>query len=212
MTLLRDRLKVYLIMGSQNCDRDPADILHDAIQGGITAFQFREKGAGSLEGDAKLALGKKLRAICRDHDVLFFVNDDLDLVEPLEADGIHVGQDDASAKEVRRQFPDKIIGLSVSNTGEVGRSPLNVVDYLGAGPVFATTSKHDAKAPVGPEWIETLQRDYPGMPIVGIGGITTDNAQLVFNAGAAGVSVISAVTEADDPRKAVQKLKACNRS
>src|SRR5699024_9806729 len=110
MATLSKRLRTYLIMGSQNCQRDPAVILKEAVQGGITAFQFREKGTGSLTGEAKRELGRQLRDICWNNDVLFLVNDDIDLAAALDADGIHVGQGDMSVEHVRKRFPHKIIG------------------------------------------------------------------------------------------------------
>lgn len=124
MTTLDERLRKYFITGSQNCDRDPAQILEEAIQGGITAFQYREKGKGSLTGGDKLKLGKQLREICRKANVLFFINDDVYLAEELDVDGIHVGQDDMSVTELRELFPNKIIGLSVSSDEEVEKSSL----------------------------------------------------------------------------------------
>ncbi|WP_174615558.1 thiamine phosphate synthase [Virgibacillus ihumii] len=199
-------LRKYLIMGSQNCDEDPVKILGAAIDAGITVFQFREKGSDALTGNAKLRLGLKLRLMCSRYDIPFIVNDDLNLVEPLEADGIHVGQDDQDAQQVRETFPDKFLGLSVSNQSEVSSSPIHLADYLGAGPMFHTSSKKDAKMPVGPEWIEQLRREYPDKPIVGIGGINENNAASVMDAGADGVAVISAVTKATDINAAVQRL------
>lgn len=199
-------LRKYLIMGSQDCNGDPAKILETAVAAGITAFQFREKGDGAITGNNKLQLGLKLRSICSRHNIPFIVNDDLDLVEPLEADGIHVGQDDQSVQKVRDSFPDKIIGLSVSNQAEVAKSPIRLVDYLGAGPVFQTASKDDAKKSVGPEWIKQLRMEYPHRPIVGIGGINESNAASVMEAGADGVAVISAITNAGDIHTAVSRL------
>lgn len=203
---LKQQLRKYLIMGSQNGTRSPVDILTEAIAGGITAFQFREKGKHALTGQAKLDLARQLREICRQNNVLFIVNDDVDLVNPLNADGIHIGQDDRPVEEVRKRFPSKVIGLSVSNQQEVGQSPLDLVDYLGAGPVFATITKPDAKQPVGTEWIKTLRKSFPHLPLVGIGGITTENAHSVIEAGADGVSVISAITEAKHIQAAVRQL------
>ncbi|MFD1363619.1 thiamine phosphate synthase [Lentibacillus salinarum] len=199
-------LRKYFIMGSQNCNYTPEDVLEKAAQAGITAFQFREKGEGSLTGQDKLALGRRLRDICTRYNVLFFVNDDIDLVERLGADGIHVGQDDMRLKEVRKMFPDKIIGLSVSSQTEVENSSIELADYLGAGSVFATSSKDDAEQAVGTKWIKTLKRQFPDMPIVGIGGITEKNAASVINAGADGVAVISAITKADNVEVTVQNL------
>jgi len=199
-------LRKYFIMGSQNCDRKPEDILKEAAKSGITAFQFREKGEGALTGEKKLALGRKLRDICARHNVMFFVNDDIDLIEPLEADGIHIGQDDMRLEKVREMFPDKLIGLSVSNQSDVDNSSIQLADYLGAGSVFSTPSKDDAGQAVGIEWIKTLRRQYPDIPIVGIGGITEENASSVIDAGADGVAVISAITKAGNVTEAVEKL------
>lgn len=199
-------LRKYFIMGSQNCETDPVKILEDAIAGGITAFQFREKGAGSLTGDAKLTLGKRLRKVCQAHHIPFFINDDTDLVETLHVDGIHVGQDDMSVLPLRRLYPNLLIGLSVSNEQELYNSPLASVDYIGVGPIYATNTKADAKNAVGVQWIQTVRKEYPALPIVGIGGISTDNAASVMEAGADGVSVISAITKADNIAEAVKAL------
>ena len=203
---LREQLRKYFIMGSQNCDRDPVEILREAVSAGITAFQYREKGDGALTGKAKLELGKQLREICAVHQVPFIVNDDIELVEPLQADGIHVGQDDLSVKEIRQLFPNKIIGLSVSNIHELEQSPLSFVDYIGAGPIYHTSTKSDAKSVVGVQWIETLSTQFPNLPIVGIGGIDTHNAPLVIQAGADGVAVISAISKAHNIKGVVEKL------
>lgn len=199
-------LRKYFIMGSQNCSRDPEVILQEAIAGGITAFQYREKGIGSLTGREKVLLGKKLRSICHVHQIPFFVNDDVELAEILEVDGIHVGQNDTPVEEVRKQFPNLLIGLSVSNTIELAKSPLSTVDYVGAGPVFTTTTKGDAKQAVGTEWIVELRRQQPTLPIVGIGGINTMNAQEVLEAGANGVAFISIITQAEDISAVLEKL------
>lgn len=203
---IQTNLRKYFIMGSQNCDRNPAEILETAAKAGITAFQFREKGAGSLSGDTKLELGKQLIEICRKYSIPFFVNDDVDLVEPLDADGIHVGQDDISVTTLRERFPSKLIGLSVSNADELANSPIQFVDYIGAGPMYTTSTKEDAKSVVGPEWISQLRKQYPNLPIVGIGGIITTNAKSVIEAGADGVAVISAITKAENITDVVERL------
>jgi len=202
---VRQSLRKYFIMGSQNCDQDPAEILKAAAAGGITAFQFREKGDEALSGEAKMALGKELRSICREYKIPFIVNDDVALVNELEADGIHVGQGDTSVIELRELFPDKIIGLSVSRN-ELADSPLAFVDYVGAGDIFGTTSKAHDKSAVGLDWVAVLRKQYPDLPIVGIGGINTENAASVIEAGADGVSVISAIAKADNIKEAVRQL------
>lgn len=201
------QLRKYFIMGSQNCgQRDPVKILDAALAAGITTFQFREKGNGSLTGTAKQTMGQNLREHCLRYHVPFIVNDDMKLAESLGADGIHVGQADTPVEHVREQFPDTIIGLSISNQDELENSPIQLVDYIGVGPIFPTTSKSDAKGTVGVEWLETLRRQYPAIPIVGIGGITAENATDVIDAGADGVSFISAITESKNMEQAVRML------
>src|SRR5690625_2223820 len=154
----KKHLRKYFIMGSQNCDRDPEYILQEALEAGITAFQFREKGQGSLVGEEKVKLGKKLRHLCFTHQIPFFINDDVELAEKLEVDGIHVGQEDTDVEVIRTKFPDLMIGLSVSNRKELERSPIHHIDYIGAGPIYATHTKEDAKQVVGTEWIHYLRQ------------------------------------------------------
>ena len=201
-------LRKYFIMGSKDCpkDRTPEATLREAIQGGITIYQFREKGRGSLQGEEKIALGKALRAICKEANIPFIINNDVELMDVLQADGIHVGQSDEPVKKIREKYPHKWIGLSISNMEQYEKSSLAYIDYIGAGPVFSTTSKSDALQPVGIEWIQTLRKLTPHIPIVGIGGISPDNALHVLHAGADGVSVISAITKAENIQKAVRSL------
>ncbi|SEH49059.1 thiamine-phosphate diphosphorylase [Halobacillus karajensis] len=204
--MLASKLRKYFIMGSQNCERDPLVILEEAIHGGITCFQYREKGEGSLTGQAKYSLGHKLRKRCAEAGILFIVNDDVELFDALDADGLHVGQEDLGVEDVRLKYPDTIIGLSVSNEDELNRSPLHLVDYLGAGPVYPTSSKKNAKPVVGTEWVKEVKRQVSPLPVVGIGGIHSGNANEVLDAGADGVAVISAIAQAEDVKATVQSI------
>jgi len=199
-------LRKYFIMGSPNCRRDPLQILQEAIDGGITAFQYREKGKNALSGGNKLALGLKLRQCCKEQGIPFFINDDIDLADKLEVDGIHVGQDDQSVEEIRSKYPTIMIGLSVSNDLELQESPIELVDYLGAGPIFPTLTKDDVKPVVGLEWIRKIKERYNEKPVVGIGGINSKNASEVIQSGAHGVAVITAITHSKDIIKTVREL------
>lgn len=199
-------LRKYFIMGSQDCIRDPEEILIEAIKAGITAFQYREKGPNSFESNEKIKLGKRLRQICLDYQIPFIINDNSELIKLLNVDGVHVGQDDISVDILREKYPDLLIGLSVSTESELDKSNLDIVDYIGVGPVYSTSSKADAKAVVGTKWITTIKKRYPELPIVGIGGITEKNAQKVIEAGADGVSVISAITKSKDIQKTVRLI------
>nr|WP_167261476.1 thiamine phosphate synthase [Alkalibacillus almallahensis] len=202
---MTDYLHTYFIMGSQDCRKDPEMVLQQAIHGGITAFQFREKGKNALSGQAKIKLGHRLRRICKDYGIPFFVNDDIEIVRELEADGVHIGQDDSDIREIREMFPELLIGLSISTTEELHVSRWDLADYLGVGPVFKTSSKDDAKEVIGIEGLRFIQEQVP-LPVVAIGGIDESNAQHVRQTGA-GVSVISAISRSEQPNEAVKRLK-----
>ncbi|WP_342439843.1 thiamine phosphate synthase [Paenibacillus sp. FSL L8-0436] len=204
---MRRLLKLYFIMGSVNCRISPADTLTQAIEGGITLFQFREKGPGALTGTAAFNLAKQLQQICREHRIPFIVNDDIELAIALDADGVHVGQEDEPARSIRQVLGDhKIIGVSAHTQPEARQAIADGADYLGVGPVYPTSSKDDAEAVQGTRVIEELRRCGLTIPLVGIGGITPGNAQPVIGAGADGVSVISAIARADDINAAAKNL------
>jgi len=195
--VLRGQLKLYFIMGSVNCRKSPAEVLTEAIAGGITMFQFREKGAGSLSAQDTLALGKQLQLICRSHGVPFIVNDDIALALALDADGVHVGQDDEPVQQIRQQLGQhKIVGVSAHTLAEARLAVSGGADYLGIGPVYPTVSKEDAKPASGTVLIEEIRRHGLTVPLVGIGGITAENSAPVITAGADGISVISAIAGA----------------
>jgi thiamine-phosphate pyrophosphorylase len=201
---LRQALRLYFVMGTANCSgRDPVYVLEEAIEGGITMFQLREKGAGALEGDALLRLAADLQTVCRKHSIPFIVNDDVLLAQTLNADGIHVGQDDEPVAALRSLLgPHAIIGVSAHTPDEAARACADGADYLGIGPVFPTGSKPDAKAPSGTTLIERLRALSLPLPLVAIGGITAQTAPDIIAAGADGVAVISAIAAAPSPRAA----------
>jgi thiamine-phosphate pyrophosphorylase len=205
---LHEALRVYFIMGSTNCLKNPADVLNEAISGGITLFQFREKGEGALTGSEKYGLAKELQSICKDHQIPFIVNDDIELAVAMDADGVHIGQEDETVKTVREKIgADKILGVSVHSTEEAMSAIRDGADYFGIGPVFPTKTKTDAKPSRGTTLIEKLRKDGYETPIVGIGGITIENARSVIAAGADGVSVITAISQADSPLEAARALR-----
>jgi thiamine-phosphate pyrophosphorylase len=202
---MRSLLKVYFIAGSTNCFQDPVKVLEEAIRGGITIFQYREKGEGCLDDTEKMEMGRRLQRICKEHGIPFIVNDDIELALELDSDGVHIGQEDDDALQVRKQIGDKILGVSVHSLEEAETAKLAGADYLGIGPIYATATKKDARAVQGTAILEGI-KDL-GMPIVGIGGINADNTGDVMDAGADGVSVITAISQAPDIREAAARLK-----
>ncbi|PLS07150.1 thiamine phosphate synthase [Neobacillus cucumis] len=208
MKNLSEALKVYFIMGSPNCLKEPADVLNEAIAGGVTIFQFREKGKNALTGAEKYDLARQLQSICREHQIPFIVNDDIELAIELGADGVHIGQEDEPVNVVRERIGDnKILGVSVHTIEEAETALHAGADYFGIGPIYPTSTKDDAKPVRGTELIEILREQGFTIPIVGIGGITSENAAAVVKAGADGVSVITAISHADSPLEAAKALK-----
>lgn len=207
MNDLQAALRVYFIMGSNNCLKNPAEVLKEAISGGITFFQFREKGDGALTGSEKYSLAKELQTICKEHQIPFIVNDDIELAVAIDADGVHIGQEDETVKTVRERIGAKrILGVSVHSMEEAKAAISEGADYFGIGPVFPTRTKADAKPSRGTILIEELRKDGCEIPIVGIGGITAENARIVVDAGADGVSVITAISQANSPLEAAREL------
>lgn len=204
---LRNALKVYFIFGSNNCLKNPEAVLAEAIEGGITIFQFREKGKGAFTGTEKMVVAKRLQTICQENDIPFIVNDDIELALKLNADGVHIGQEDEPVAEVRKKIGDKILGVSAHSLEEAKSAIRDGADYLGLGPIFPTATKEDAKAVQGTKLLEELRKKGIDIPIVGIGGINADNVKSVVRAGADGAAVITAISHSGNPQEAARQLK-----
>jgi thiamine-phosphate pyrophosphorylase len=206
--LKREQLEVYFIMGSQNVkSNDPLVVLEKALQAGVTIFQFREKGAGALTGQAYEDFARACQKLCQKYTIPFIVNDDIELALKLDADGLHIGQDDLSVKEARKRIGEKILGVSVHTMSELEVAIQFDADYVGIGPIYGTKSKDDAKPATGTGFLNQVATNYPSLPIVGIGGITPENTHEVIHAGGDGVAVISAICESEDIQATVQLFK-----
>jgi thiamine-phosphate pyrophosphorylase len=192
---LRESLQLYFVMGSYNCDKHPALVLEEALLGGVTMFQFREKGMEGLEGDAKVELAHELQRLCRKHGVPFIVNDDVELALLMNADGVHIGQEDEPIEKVRQKIGNKILGVSSHDVNEARLALDSGADYLGVGPMFPTNTKNNCREVRGPKIIQLIRTNGIDIPLVGIGGIHYSNASQVLEAGADGVAVISAISK-----------------
>ena len=203
----KELLKLYFICGTTTClGKDLYTVVEDALKGGITLFQFREKGEGALEGREKVELAIKLQELCKKYNVPFIVNDDIELALEIDADGVHVGQDDLGVDEIRKLMPNKIIGLSIGNEEELKQSKVEYVDYVGVGPVYVTQSKDDAGGAIGYEGLELMRRFLPQMPLVAIGGIQTQHIKDIMKTNVDGVSIISAISYSDNIEKTVREM------
>lgn len=204
-SLLRRMTKsgLYLVTDDRLEADDLLARLEAALGAGADVVQFRDKRD---DRSAVAAVGRRVAERCRAAGALFIVNDDADLAREIGADGIHVGQDDATPAEVRAVVgPEVVIGLSVSHLPEADAAAANPdVDYIGFGALFHTPTKPDAE-PAGPEMLVEARRRV-SFPIVGIGGITASNLAAAFAAGADSVAVVSAVFSAPDPAAATRDL------
>ncbi|HSV75156.1 MAG TPA: thiamine phosphate synthase [Chthonomonadales bacterium] len=196
---------VYVITDRRTAgSRDIADVVQAAIRGGATVVQLRLKEVSTRDW---LTLGGALRRVTREAGALLIVNDRIDVALALDADGVHVGQDDMPAQVARRLIgPDRILGVSAGSVEQAREAAGAGADYLGVGDVFGTPSKPDAGAPVGLARVAEIVRSV-AIPVVGIGGVTPANAASVIAAGAVGVAVISAVIGAVDPEAAARHLR-----
>ncbi len=203
----KELLKLYFICGTTTCQgKDLYSVVEEALKGGITLFQFREKGKGALEGKEKVELALKLQNLCKKYNVPFIVNDDIELALEIDAAGVHVGQDDLGVDEIRKLMPDKIIGLSIGNEEELKQSKVEYVDYVGVGPVFVTQSKDDAGGAIGYEGLELMRKLLPTMPLVAIGGIQTQHIKDIMKTNVEGVSIISAISYSKNTENTVREM------
>lgn len=200
----KDILRLYLIAGSSSF-KNPLQDLEMAFKAGVTCFQLREKGADIKRGQALTDFALEIKALCNQYNVTFIINDDVKLAEEVEADGIHIGQDDINPDMLPEYFNDKIIGLSVGNLTELKSSRLDRVSYLGIGPVFSTLSKSDAGEAIGTEGLREIIK-HTDLPAAAIGGITEKNCNLCLDSGADGICVISAITGSDNIEQTVTAL------
>ncbi len=182
--------------------RSPLEATNQAIRGGARVIQLRDKEHGTGE---LVTIAKDIKNVCSEHDVLFIVNDSLDVTLAVDADGLHVGRDDLPVATARRLLPiDKILGGSARTIAEAITARSEGADYLGVGSMYATTTKEKAEV-VGTERLREIQQAVD-LPIVAIGGINRDNLSEVLRAGAKAFAVISAVVGTADIEEATRQL------
>ncbi len=197
---------LYVIVDpSLTLERDPVWITQEAIAGGATAIQLRVK---ETDKGRWLPLAESLRGVCAQAGAALIINDHPDVAVAVEADGVHLGQNDMRVAAARASLrPWQIAGTSNALTTEADVSVQAGADYVAVGRMFPTGSKADTR-PAGPETLRAVRDATPpdGPPLLAIGGITPENVGEVGRAGADGICVIAAVTQADDPRAAAARL------
>jgi thiamine-phosphate pyrophosphorylase len=205
--LRKDKLKrltgIYLVIDSEFLNgRSVTDIAMAGIRGGAKVIQLREKERGARDF---LADAMELKDVCAKHDILFIVNDSLEVALATGADGLHVGQDDLPVTIARRLMPiDMLLGVSARTFEEAVKGAADGADYLGVGAIYPTATKDKAGA-TGPGLLEEIKKS-TDLPLVAIGGINNNNIKEVMQAGAVSAAVISAILGAADVEKATREL------
>lgn len=179
------------------------DQVESAIEGGATFIQLREK---KLDEADFLSEAKEIQKLCREYKVPFVINDNVEIAAQIDADGVHVGQSDMEAGDVRKRLgPDKIIGVSAQTVEQALKAQEHGADYLGVGAVFPTGSKADATE-VSHQTLKEIC-EAVDIPVIAIGGITKENVSELKGSGICGIAVISAIFAQKDIRKAAAELK-----
>lgn len=169
------------------------------LAGGLRALQLRAK---AVDVEQIRRMGHELRAMTRRAGAAFFVNDRLDLALELDADGVHVGQEDAPVAEVRRALgPKRLVGLSTHNEEQIRAAAALPIDCIGVGPVFATSTKVKADPVAGPDLLRWAVA-HSQHPVIAIGGIDATNLDAVLDTGVRNIAVVSAIARAPDPTRA----------
>ena len=203
---LREQMLLYAVTDRHWLNgRTLYEQVEEALKGGATFIQLREK---NLTEEEFLEEAKKIQQLCKKYRVPFIINDNVKLAKEIDADGVHVGQSDMEALDVRAQLgEDKIIGVSARTVEQALLAEKHGADYLGVGAVFQTGTKTDAREVEHSVLKEICTK--VDIPVVAIGGITQDNVKELSGSGINGVAVISAIFAQKDIETATAKLKSC---
>lgn len=199
-------LSVYLVTDTRlSGPRGVAAVAAAAARGGVTIVQLRDPDATTR---GLIAAATALQDALRPHNVPLVINDRVDVALAVGADGVHLGDRDMPAATARRLLgPGRIVGVTVHDAAEAQAVDTEIADYAGIGPVFATTTKAEARPAIGVDGFRALRRLAP-LPVIGIGGIDAGRTADVIAAGADGVAVVSAICAAPDPEAAARAIAA----
>lgn len=200
----RKNLQLYAITDRHWLNgRTLYSVVKESLEGGVTFLQLREK---ELDEEHFLEEARELQKLCREYQVPFVVNDNVDIAVAINADGVHVGQSDMEAGDVRAKLgPDKIIGVTAKTVKQAVLAQERGADYLGVGAVFHTDSKADARE-ISFDTLRDICKAV-SIPVIAIGGITEENVKELAGTGICGVAVISAIYARNDIKKAAENLK-----
>jgi thiamine-phosphate pyrophosphorylase len=195
--------RLYVVTDAGHTPQRVEEVVRGACAGGADVVQLRRKGDGGL---AVLRLAERCRAVTAEAGVLFVVNDRLDVAMAVDADGVHLGQDDLPLAVARQLWPGRIVGRSTHSLAQALAAVGEGADYIGVGPVYATPTK-PGRAAVGLSYVREAG-ERVGIPWFAIGGIDASSAAAVLGAGARRIAVVRAVCSAPDVEQATRSLRA----
>ena len=203
--MMQPDYSLYLVTDrNHSCGRSLTEVVEEAVAGGVTCVQLREKNCSTRQFVEE---GRALQKILTPKHIPFIVNDRIDVAMAIGADGVHLGQDDMEIIHARRILgPGYIIGISVESLDDAREATAAGANYLGVSPVFATPTKTDTAPPLGLDGLKTIRLEVD-LPLVAIGGIKSENCASVIAAGADGLAVVSALMSAPFPRQAAVELR-----
>ncbi len=195
---------LYLVTNNKNKTKEEfLKTIEESLKGGVSLVQVREK---NLNDDEFLNVALNVKKILKKYEIPLIINDNVKIAKKIDADGVHVGQDDLEAKKARDILGEnKIIGVSAHNIQEAKKAEEDGADYIGCGTIFNSPTKSDAKSLTKKDLIDVVNA--VDIPVVYIGGITKNNIKELANTGIKGVSVVSAIMESENPKLSSENLK-----
>lgn len=202
----REKLKnigLYFITDGSLSKKNNIEDVKAAVKGGVKIVQYREK---NLSKERIIEEAIKIKKICRKNNVLFLINDYVDIAKEVDADGVHLGLEDMPYEKARKLLGnEKIIGMTAHNVEEAITFEKLGADYLGVSPIFITTTKKDAGKPIGVKFLKEIKNNVK-IPCVAIGGINEENMEKVIKEGADAVAMISAIVTKDNVEETVKGI------
>jgi len=193
----------YFITDSSLTKQGNIPDVRAALSAGAKIIQYRAKG---LQDKNALSEAREIKQLCDAAGAMLIINDRIDLCLAVDADGVHLGQEDMPPAVARKLLPGKVIGITVHDVSEAKSAEKEGADYLGVSPIFATSTKDDAGTPCGTELLREL-KPVTSLPLIAIGGITPENLGKVLEAGTYSVAAISATVATDNVESAVRQFR-----
>ncbi|MFH1587697.1 MAG: thiamine phosphate synthase [Candidatus Diapherotrites archaeon] len=195
--------EIYLITDSSLTKRTIFEDVRDAVDAGVKVVQYREKNKSI---DEMIEEAMKIKEICKAKNVDLIINNYIEVMLAVDAEGVHLGQDDMPLEDARKSAPGKIIGVTVHNSKEAIEAEKNGASYVAVSPIFESSTKSDAGKAVGVEMIREVKKEV-SLPIIAIGGINESNLREVVSAGADAAAIISDILKEDDVKGKIERLR-----